>query len=449
MKPRVKLKPISPNQIKAFAQLTGANESIATDKTLDCLEFCPAGSVLEDVVRISGQCTDLPPSLAYFSTLALLGARLTQEGFGCIFPDGKFIQPNVWVITLAPSGTGKTLLLEDVSQYVLQNALPQRLPDTITAAALHQYYCLDMDDPELSYRRARSAFIRDEVGELFRTLKKESGEELRDQLLRTYSGSSLVRSTMKDGERATPPVTMTFYGSAVDSSFFKVIDEDDYQNGLMQRFQFILAHDRPEHRLSWYSFAGGVREEAQERFDTEWAEILQRPRELEVTSAAMRAFDTWFHQRFKRGPGEESYFRRAAFVAFKYATVFAILAGGANVDAGNLTLALRVIDRHLGDLHRCMSDYTAANQWHAILLKVQTRLASNPNTVTRAELLRSAAKGINSQQLNNILQTLAEEGDEIGVLAARLHAQSRAVHPYSPRYSPTKNEPQSLAASGT
>lgn len=448
MKPRVriKLKPSSSDQIKAYALLKAANESIVTDKKLDCLEYCPAGTVLEDVVRIAGRCTDLPPSLAYFSTLALVGARLTQEGFGCKFPDGKFVQPNVWVITLAPSGTGKTLLLEDVSQFVLHNALPQRLPDTITAAALHQYYCLDADDPDLSYRRARSAFIRDEVGELFRTLKRDSGEELRDQLLRTYGGSSLVRSTKKDGERATPPVMMSVYGSAVDASFFKVIDEDDYQNGLMQRFQFILAHDRPEHRISWYSFAGGVREAAQERFDAEWAEILQRPRELVVTPTAMRAFDAWFHERFKRGPGEESYFRRAAFVAFKYATVFSILSGSQNVDTGNLTLALRVIDRHLSDLHRCMSEYTAVNQWHAILLKVRARLASSPNTVSRAEVLRSAAKGISSHQLNIVLQTLADEGDEIGATASRLIGQARAVHPYSPRYSPPKKTGQSLAA---
>lgn len=447
MKPRVriKLKPSSADQIKAYAQLNVANESIVTDKKLDCLEYCPAGTVLEDVVRIAGRCTDLPPSLAYFSTLALLGARLTQEGFGCRFPDGKVVQPNVWVITLAPSGTGKTLLLEDVSQYVLKNVLPQRLPDTITAAALHEYYCVDAGDPELSYRRARSAFIRDEVGELFRTLKKESGEELRDQLLRTYGGSSLVRATKKDGERTTPPVTMSIYGSSVDTSFFKVVDEDDYQNGLMQRFQFILAHDRPEHRISWYSFAGGVREEAKERFDAEWTEILQRPRELVVTSAAMRAFDAWFHYRFKRGPGEESYFRRAAFVAFKYATIFSILSGGEKVDSSNLTLALRVIDRHLADLHRCMTDYTAANQWHSILLRVRAQLTANKQA-TRAEVLRSSAKGISSQQLNIILQTLADEGDELGVTANRLLGQARAVHSYSPRYSPPKNGPQNLAA---
>lgn len=445
MKPRIKLKASNTSEIKAFIQLQAAKESIESDRTLDCLEYCPVGTVLEDVVRIAHQCTDLPPSIAYFSSLTLLGARLTQEGFGCQFPDGKLVQPNVWVIVLAPSGTGKTLLLEDVSQYVLKNALPKRLPDTITAAAFHQYYCVDADDPELSYRRARSAFIRDEANEFFRTLKKEAGEELRDQLLRTYGGSSLVRATKADGERATPPVTMSFYGSAVDASFFKVIDQDDYQNGLMQRFQFILAHDRPEHRISWYSFAGGVREAAQERFDSEWADILQRPRQLTVTSAAMRAFDGWFHQRFKRGPSEESYFRRAAFVAFKYATVFAILAGSANVDAGNLTLALRVIDRHLSDLHKCMTEYTAVNQWHAIYLKTRAQISAN-RMVTRAEVLRSSAKGINSLQLNIILQTLAEEGGEVGGTAERLLAQARTVHACSPPYSPPKNTHQSLAA---
>lgn len=438
---------ISAAELSAFAELRAARLCIDHDRNLDCLDYCPAGTVLEDAVRISAECTDLPPSIAFFSTLALLGASMSQAGFGCKFPDGKFVQPNLWIIALAPSGSGKTLLLEDVSRFLLESALPRQLPDTITAAAFHQYFCADTEDEGLSYRRCRSAFIRDEVNELFKTLRKESGEELRDLILRTYSGSSLVRATKKDGEQSSPPVLLSFYGSAVDTSFFKAIDSDDYDNGLMQRFQFALCHDRPTTRRSWYVFENDVRERARARFDDEWAQILSRERVLQVTPAAMRAFDAWFHSRFNRvGAKRESYFRRAAFAAYKYGTVFAVLGGSESLDAVNLSLALRVIDRHLCDLERCMSEFTAVNDWHAVLLKIRAQIVES-DAVTRADVLRGSARGVSSAELNVLLQTLAEEDGKAGDIAARLLGQGRrTVHPCSPRYSPPKNTHQSLAA---
>lgn len=442
MKPHVRLKNTTSGELRAFSELVSVQKNIESDKALDCLDLCPVGSVLEDVVRIAADYTDLPPSIAYFSSLALIGARLTQEGFVCQMADGKSIHPNPWIITLAPSGCGKTLLLEDVSQFVLSNVLPDKVPDTVTAAALHQYFCQGMNDEDFSYRRCRSAFVRDEVGELFRTLKKESGEELRDQLLRTYGGSPLVRSTKKDGELRSPPVNLTFYGSAVDSSFFKVVDADDFNNGLMQRFQFILSHDRPEHRISWYSFKNNVRENARDRFDEEWCQILNRERVIKVTESAMRAFDRWFHHRFQKNPNQESYFRRAAFVSFKYSTIFAILSGSQTVDSASLTLALKVVDRHLLDLHRCMTKYTHVNDWHAILLRVEASLTANPGG-SRGELLRGPARGISGYQLNIILQTLADYSGDVGIAAGRLLTQKRAPRASSHAYSHCQNARQS------
>lgn len=415
---RFKLPPIKKETLNLYAGINAAKEIINERERLEALKYCPRGSVLEQAVLLTQEGTDCPPSLSLFGMMAALGAILSQEGFHLRFQDGQIVYPNPWIISLAPSGTGKTFTQSQIVRPLIGNE-PITVPETITPAAYLQFFLAD-GDIELSNRRARAFFARDEAGEWFRSLNTLAGQELRDYVLRSYDGGTLKKRTKTDGHVETLPISLTLLGTAVDNSFFRQVTADDFTNGLMQRFQFVLSHDVPPCVRPRYGWPAGRREAAADRFRGEWQSILQMRRELTCNQQALNSYDRWFLDRFPHDdPEKKSYFRRIGWASFKYAIIYSVLAGSNVIDQNSMDLALKLADRHLIDLERCMRDFTCVSDWHRLLNKVKQHISTHPD-VTRSYLLQRVVQGISTKDLGIILGTLAEDDGAVGVTAGRL-----------------------------
>ena len=415
---RFKLPPIQKETLDLYSGISDAKEVIDQRERLEVLRYCPRGSVLEQAVLLTQEGTDCPPSLSLFGMLATLGAKFGQEGFHLEFPDGQVVYPNPWILALAPSGTGKTFTQSQVVRPLLSSQ-PINLPESITPAAYFQFFMAD-DDHEASIRRSCALFARDEVGEFIRSLNTLSGQELRDYILRSYDGGTLERKTKIDGQMETMPINLTIFGTGVDKSFFAQVKADDFVNGLMQRFQFVHSDDVPDKVLPRYCWPAGRRDKAAERFREQWMAILDMPRTLTCNQTALQAYDRWFLDRFPHhDPDKKSYFRRIGWASFKYSIIYAVLAGSSVIDQNAMDMALKLDDRHIRDLERCMRDYTCVSDWHCLLNKVKAHLQIAPNC-TRSTLLRSVVQGISSQELNVILATLSEDEGSVGSAASGL-----------------------------
>lgn len=415
---RFKLPSIKKEALNLYAGIHAAKSVIDDRERLEALKYCPRGSVLEQAVVLTQEGTDCPPSLSFFGMMAALGAALSQEGFHLKFQDGQIVRPNPWIIALAPSGTGKTYTQAQIVRPLVGNE-PITIPETITPAAYLQFFLAD-DDIDLSNRRSKAFFARDEAGEWFRSLNTLAGQELRDYILRSYDGGTLEKRTKTDGYMETMPISLTILGTAVDNSFFRQVTADDFTNGLLQRFQFVLSHDVPSEIRPRYGWPAGRREAAADRFRAEWRSILELPRSLTCNQQALNSYDRWFLDRFPHDDCEKkSYFRRIGWASFKYAVIYAVLAGSSVVDQNSMDLALKLADRHLVDLERCMRDHTCVSDWHRLLNKVKQHIAADPDT-TRSYLLQRVVQGISGKDLGVILGTLAEHDGAVGATASRL-----------------------------
>lgn len=422
-----KIAPSSPNQsvLRMFESLRTAICQIPGAHADRTLSFCPKG-IIEDVIKIVATQTDLPPEIAFFAFMNKMGAALTQNKFLVAFPDGQKMPPNLWNICLAISGAGKTLSQSAIVEPITAMASVVRMPQTLTAAAMFAFFESKNMNENIRFQRCRAQFCRDEFGELMRLMKKDGGDELRDLLLRTFDGGKLTRATKKDGECETEETYISVFGTSVDTTFFSNIEENDFENGLMQRFMLSLCHSRPAWRKSFYSLKNETIR-ASIKFCGVWDAAIAGGRNYTVTDGAMRAYDDWFQKRWVSMPDKESYFRRYAWSTFKYALIFKALTNpNGLVEESELLLALRVTDQHLVDLHRCISEYTAVDDWHRIYLKVFHYLRDHP-TCTRSNVLSNVRGANRSDYLDKYLETIIDIYPDctIAIHAKKLKDQAR------------------------
>ena len=183
---------------------------------------------------------------------------------------------------------------------------------------------------------------------------------------------------------------------------------------------FVHSDDVPADVRPRYGWPAGRRDEAAEAFHAQWLDIQDMPRVLTCNETALQAYDRWFLDRFPHhDPDKKSYFRRIGWASFKYSIIYAVLAGSSVIDQNAMNMALKLADRHIRDLERCMRDYTCVSDWHRLMNKVKAHLQNAPNC-TRSTLLRSVVQGISSQELNVILATLSEDEGSVGSAASGL-----------------------------
>lgn len=306
----------------------------------------PPGSVLDLVADVFRRETDIPLELPLMSALSFVAGRLLKAGVK-IDLNGQMIEPMLWTIVLATSGSGKTFAMRRVMDMTGETDL---FPEPASAARFIQ---------DLSVRN-RSIWVRDEFGAFMKSLDQQTHlAELRDYMLRLYDGQSLARRT-KNEEITIEDPALVILGLSVFETFKNCVDTEALVDGFAQRFGFIVAPADPARRAEDFPLYNVSAHMPTLR--AAWDKLASVPLHpvYRVGPEAIEAFKAAFKA---LRPADEalpmSFFRRLMFSAVRYAAVYHLVLGDGDdvLTANDFGWAGRMVALHIEDARVLLDDY--------------------------------------------------------------------------------------------
>lgn len=330
----------------------------------------PPGSFLDVVIGQVRQETDLPPEIALAVVMSQVAAALTQAGTTVSWPDDhRPVEMAMWMLVLAPSGAGKTLLRNLIGDS-LELGLKE-LPEPGSARAF-----LDA----LRDRDGTALWVRDEYGQLMRQIA-DGGPlgPLRDYMLRAYDHGPIEITTRKDGLVKIDKPLLSIFGSTVDSTWSRCIDPAMLADGLLARHLFVVAERRP---LSVPRYPlQDMRDAINQAAIPLRARLATEPIHYVITAHAASVYDgMWRELVGHLGDAiDPSYFRRVTWNAGRYAVIYHILLGktGTEIGIDAMRWAWRMVQLHLQYAREvlALSDAGVASRLDKILTWVEKEAA--------------------------------------------------------------------------
>lgn len=300
----------------------------------------PPGSFLDKVIGQIRQETDLPPEIALAVVMSQVAGALAQAGTTVSWPDDhRPVELTLWMLVLAPSGAGKTLLRNLVGDSL--GLRLKELPEPGSARAF-----LDA----LRDRDGTAIWVRDEYGQLMRQIA-DGGPlgPLRDYMLRSYDHGTLEVTTKKDGLVIIEKPLLSIFGATVSSTWPACIDPAMLADGLLARHLFIVAEQRP---LSVPRYPlQNMRDMIDEAAMPLRARLTAEPKKYVITPQAARSYDgMWRELVGHLGDAiDPAYFRRVTWSAGRYAVIYHILLGktGEEIGIDAMRWAWRMVQLHM------------------------------------------------------------------------------------------------------
>lgn len=283
----------------------------SSEKQWRGLMATPPGTLLDSVVACFKQRTNIPLELPFFAALSFVSAHLLKAGVYVDFA-GQKVKPDLWTILLAESGAGKSFATSQLKQAM---NIKHTFPECVSGAAFLE----SMQDQN------NDLWIRDEFGQLLKSLETQQGAEIKDYLLRVFSGDTIERKTKKGIITVEDPA-LSILGMTVLETFSSCIDAESLLDGFAQRFSYVIAHKDPERKMIDFPIFDlrGYRE----RIGSDWEKLLSVPvhEKYEMDEDALDAFKMSFKM-LSTATIPESFFRRIMFKGIKYAVVYHFLNG--------------------------------------------------------------------------------------------------------------------------
>lgn len=300
----------------------------------------PPGSFADVVIAQVREKTDLPPEIALAVVLSQIGAALAQVGTTVSWPDDhRPVELTLWILVLAPSGAGKTLLRNLVADALQLH--PKELAEPGSARAFLE---------SLRDRDGKALWVRDEYGQLMRQIA-DGGPlgPLRDYMLRAYDHGPLEVTTMKDGLVKIDKPLLSIFASTVDSTWSRCIDPAMLADGLLARHLFIVAEHRPL-AVPRYPLQD-MRDAIELAAMPLRARLATEPMHYVITPQAARAYDAMWRDLVGHLGDmiDPAYFRRVTWNAARYAVIYHILLGkhGSEIGIDAMRWAWRMVQLHL------------------------------------------------------------------------------------------------------
>lgn len=297
--------------------------------------------------------TDIPLELPYFSLLFFLSGYLLERGVKIEFA-GKLRTPETWTILLAPSGSGKTFASGQIAEAAgFEADFPSCASGPAFFQALHEFS--EQGKPKL--------WLEDEFAQKLRGIETPSNplSEMKEHLLRAYDGKPVDRTTKKDGKVIVEDPRLAILGLNTDEGFYKTVSPESLVDGFAQRFAYVVAREDDERAFTDYPIydEAALGKACRSAFEAIKAVPLHSAYRVDKEGEA--AFRELFGKLFD-GQVQKSFYRRAMWLAVKYALFFHILAGKTTdeLDGIDFGYAGRLIQIHLNDvkvmLGEAMSD---------------------------------------------------------------------------------------------
>lgn len=335
----------------------------------------PPGSFADVVVKQVREKTDLPPEIAFAVVMSQLAAALAETGTTVSWPnDHRPVEMAMWMLVLAPSGAGKTLLRNLVADAL--GLHPEELAEPGSARAF-----LDA----LLDRNGTALWVRDEYGQLVRQIA-DGGPlgPLRDYMLRAYDHAPLEVTTRKDGLVKIDKPLLSIFGSTVGSTWAGCIDPAMLADGLLARHLFIVAEQRPLSvpRYPLQTMRDTIKEAAMPLR----ARLASEPTHYVIPPATASFYDnSWRELVGHMGDAiDPAYVRRVTWNAGRYSVIYHILLvkPGNEIGIDAMRWAWRMVQLHLQYAREvlALSDSGIATRLDKILAWVEGEVAQGLDT---------------------------------------------------------------------
>jgi len=311
--------------------------------------YTPPGSIVEKIVDRFARYTEAPLELAFAMCLQFLAAILIGKGV-TVTIQGNVVELTIWLVVLAESGAGKTLL-EDNIRKSLQRALagldekikPAELLWDLAAKSTSQWMFEwaggEIKDAKgevvgVEPSRNRSTIIVDEASDFFKNLKNPRGHlyDMYKNLLDAYSHRRIGHNTRGGGKLEVERPVVGFLGMATPGRFCEQITEADIEGGFFWRFALLLAGERRS-MIGKAIFPGDMLD----GIEQSWADLLKSivhqtyvasPKSLEKFR---NTFDALAVQSERDGSFPAAYVRRISWIVHRLALLYHLLLGKGSV----------------------------------------------------------------------------------------------------------------------
>ena len=211
-------------------------------KNWQYLQVVPPGSFLENLIELFRVETDIPLELPLAAALAQMSGFL--NALSVSYEIGGVEHPaKLWSVVLAPSGSGKTFASDTVARWLSDASGDPVAPHIANASSAAQFVANIQATP-------RGLFLRDEFGQFLSQIQNlQHMEEIKDILLRAYSGGTIDRLT-KGAQIVIKDHAITVLGITVAETFERQVGADSLVDGFAQRFNYIRAQPDPSRPLT-------------------------------------------------------------------------------------------------------------------------------------------------------------------------------------------------------
>lgn len=324
------------------------------------IKVVPPGSFLEDVIELFRRETDIPLELPLMAAISHVSGFLNAKGVQYEM-GGSLHAPRTWTVILAPSGSGKSFASSTVARWLSDADGKSAVPHLLNASSAAKFVANIEDTP-------KGLWLRDEFGQFLSQIQNlQHMEEMKDILLRAYSGDAIERRT-KETQIEVQDHALSILGITVGETFERQIGADSLVDGFAQRFNYLQAEADPDRPMSDFPiyFEDMDAQEIQipfQRMRKAWLNLIGRndlPDAIfTFEPEALQLFKDSFRSLFSEAGIPGSFFRRSMFSVFSYAVLFHVIAGkmGTRIEQDSVSLAIRMVALHLDHARRLLDGY--------------------------------------------------------------------------------------------
>ena len=306
-----------------------------------------ADSLLTDWLH-SLSITEVPPSYQLLGGLSLIGALLRRNVW--IDQVEWRVWPNLSVMFVGPTGIGKdviirtiTRVLDDTGLLIGGKTMEAILQGLIDRSAPPQPTCAVLPLPELT------AFLGG------KDYQKSAVQELTDLMT---TGEKLVLNLRSvQGDRVIHQPTVTVLAGSTMEWLHRAMPEGALEGGFLPRF-LIVDEQYPARHIPWvkYSVDTATRRaavDARKRFLDRLPAVCSITGEITPTPEAIRAYETWYANRFKLYPPSVcGYANRSRDQVLRIAMIHAITCSRNYLQACDVEFGVSVIGRVMQSVER-------------------------------------------------------------------------------------------------
>ena len=375
------------------------------------IKVVPPGSFLEDMIELFRRETDIPLELPLMAAIShvsgLLNAKGVQYEMG-----GSLNAPRIWTVVLAPSGSGKSFASSTVARWLSDADNKPVVPYIMNASSAAKFVSNIEDTP-------KGLWLRDEFGQFLSQVQNlHHMEEMKDILLRAYSGDVIERRT-KEAQIEIRDHALSILGITVGDTFERQIGVDSLVDGFAQRFNYLQAKADPDRPMSDFpiyfeDMSKPVNQELFQRMRKAWLNLIGRNDLLDAVFTfdpeSLQLFKDSFRSLFGEANIPGSFFRRSMFSVFSYAVLLHVIAGkaGMKIERDSVSLAIQMVALHLNHARRLLDGY-GLSQFEKMIRKAEVlrdRMQSQGAPLKPRDLISNIREIKNAAQAHSVLSLI-------------------------------------------